>query len=317
MKRSRISHCSALIALAAVCFVPAAKAVVIDGIVSPGEYANMAFVPFIDGGQIVSDRGEIYWEVDANGDLNVAFITPRFINDNSYGDSEKFIPTPTNPELGPYSVGWANKSNDHKFGNLTGSDKGVFEIDTGNGTTFEVEVDYISKDPNAVSGYASLGLGGDGGIKGTSAANFLGAASSLGYNLNVLFPTQTQFTTKTNGVDPHSPEAMGAPLVINGVVQTDKNGNILVDYSQPYTVTDPAFQGWVFEMIYEFKISANAFANTGGFAGVRFVDSHNSPAKSGAQVVVIPEPASSLAGALLLFGAFGREFGRERRRRQR
>lgn len=309
--RFALKSTSTFAALALGCFfvpAPVAQAAVIDGIVTAGEYANMRVVPFIDGGKIVSDAGQIFWQVEANGDVSVAFITPRSVNDNTYGGQSIGWKPPKNPTTPQDFV-----NEEHKFSNLTGSDKGVFEFTDGTGKKFEVTIDYITEIKNAnplyPTGFASLGAaGGDGGVKGINVNQVVAATTSLTYNLNTLFPNEAGFYSKVNNVDPHSPAALP-------VIGQAADGSIIVDYSQPYQVTNPAFQGWVFDMIYEVRISATAFQ--GGFANVAFIDSHNSPAKSGAQVVIIPEPASALGGALLLFGAFGRELGRKRSRARR
>lgn len=293
-----------------------AHAVVADGIVSPGEYANMQSLFFFDQqkGTIVAEPGELYWQVDpATNSVYAAFVMPRTINDNTYGVN---------------SIGWGTKT--HTFGNLTGSDKGQFDFYNANGTkVLSFNLDYLTsasgKTPPpgetpvvAQDGktYASLGvLGGDGGMIIGNAGSVLDWGTSLSYNFNVL----------GYGLTVDSPSAQGVPLLdangnpvyqvdSKGKIITDKQGNPIpaIDYTQGYVNVDPNYAGWQFDVIYEVQVSLDAFG-AAGFGLVDFPQAHNSPSKLGQNTLPqIPEPASALAGAALLAAAVGREFGRGR-----
>ncbi len=76
-----------------------------------------------------------------SGDVHAKFITSTAINDNSFGTN---------------IVAW---NRDHKFDELVGSDKAIFEIYGESGAmVMDFELDYIGIEPDSASGYASHGI---------------------------------------------------------------------------------------------------------------------------------------------------------------
>jgi hypothetical protein len=158
---------------------------------------------------------------------------------------------------GANSIGWgedAPSEEDHNFKDLKGSDKARFAItdDSGN-VVFDFTLDYISeidqdKGKDKGSGvYGSLGVaGGEGEVHTGDAAALLDWSTSLDYNFNSLGHELTEDS-------PTSDE----------------------DYTE-----NPDFPGWVFEVIYEFKIDG---AVLGGkpLGDVTIPIVHDSPNKIG------------------------------------
>lgn len=180
-----------------------------------------------------------------SGDVHAEFITSLAVNDNSYG-----------LKGGPnHSVNWGSKI--HKFSDLLGSDKAIFEIYNANGSlVMDFDLDYIGIDPGAVSGYASHGIDetgekSDGELRSGQASWLLDYNTSLTRNLNEL--GYTTYTTLS-------------PETINNT---------------SYTVVNPGDANWIFEMIYEVTISKNAFGPNGfvGQSSIVVPNLHNSPAK--------------------------------------
>jgi len=253
-----------------------ASAVVVDGIFDPNEgYTNVQSLMFqLDNGTMVKDSGTLAWSVDSQGNVFVAFVQPLSINDNTYGAN---------------SVGWVGKDgkpSTHTFGNLVGSDKAVFNLTNSAGQAFTYTLDYISQTSSAPSGYASLGVsGGDGRVSGASASNVLKWGTSLDYNLNKLgfksFITDSPATTPA-----HNPDGS-------------------IDYSKPYA--NPAnAPGWVYNIEYEFEISAAAFGPS-GFGSVTVPYAHDSPSKFGQNTIIaVPEATNYLVGlaAIVFAGLF-------------
>ena len=274
--------CSLTLCFAA---VPPASAVIVDGIFDPNEgYTNVQSLMFaLDNGTVVKDPGTVAWSLDAQGNLFVAFVQPLSINDNTYGIN---------------SVGWSSgkKGGSHTFSNLTGSDRAQFNLTNGAGQSLIFNLDYISQSASAPSGFASLGVnGGDGSIgggkKGSTSgltldpANILKWGTSLDYNLNIL-------GFKSFVVD--SPATTPA-----------LNPDGTIDYSKPYA--NPASApGWIYNIEYEFEISASAFGPS-GFGSVTVPFAHDSPSKFGQNTInVVPEPTNYLVGliAILFAGSF-------------
>ena len=90
----------------------------------------------------------------APGDISIAFDQFPAPNDNSYGVDN--------------SVGWHQRHGEHRFKDLTNSDKAGFQIIRPNNTVaVSFNVDYITASTagSPPSGYKSLGpFGGDGSI---------------------------------------------------------------------------------------------------------------------------------------------------------
>jgi hypothetical protein len=255
-----------------------ASAVVVDGVFDPNEgYTNVQTITFqLQDGTMVGNPGTLAWTTDAQGNVYVAFVQPLSINDNTYGTN---------------AIGWGSKG--HKFSDLTGSDKGEFDLTNGAGQTFIYTLDYLTASKTAPSGYASLGVsGGDGsvgksGIKGVTGggqvSDVLAWGTSLDYNLNHL--GFSSFTTNSPATTPAL------------------NPDGTIDYSKPYA--DPASaSGWVYNIEYEVEISASAFGPS-GFAGVTVPFAHDSPSKFGQNtIIVVPEAANYLVGlvAIVILG---------------
>jgi hypothetical protein len=282
---SKYRFLGASLALALTCAVTStASAVLVDGVFNSNEgYTNVQSIMFqLDNGTMIKDPGTLAWTVDGQGNVFVAFVQPLSINDNTYGTN---------------SVGWVDKTGKpttHTFGNLTGSDKAVFNLTNGAGQSFTYTLDYISQTSSAPSGYASLGVnGGDGSVGGGkkgstgggSATDVLKWGTSLDYNLNTLgFKT---FIVDSPATTPaHNPDGS-------------------IDYSKPYA--NPAnAPGWVYNIEYEFEISAAAFGPS-GFAGVTVPFAHDSPSKFGQNTIIaVPEATNYLVGlaAVVFAGLF-------------
>lgn len=196
--------------------------------------------------------GSFTFNYDVNGDLHIVYDQFPAPNDNSYGAN---------------AVGWPNG---HKFSDLVGSDHaGFMLVDPGGVTRLSFNVDYISANTAAPSGYASLGvLGGDGKmLVGTSSG--ITATTSLANNLNNI----------------------NIPGLFNAAhVQQFGSVNLFVD-SPPtdaahltYAISDPTLAGWDFHDTYFVTISAAKLASLGFDRTTWQVlpnasQLHNSPAK--------------------------------------
>lgn len=198
--------------------------------------------------------GSFTYSMNANGDLVIKYDQFPAPNDNSYGVN---------------AVGWGTHG--HKFSDLVGSDHAGFQLaDAGDVVRLSFNVDYISADATAPSGYRSLGvLGGDGKMLiGTSTG--ITATTSLANNLNNI----------------------NIPGLFNAShVQQFGSVNLLID-SPPtdaahatYVISDPTLTGWDFHDTYYVTISAAKLASL-GFDPLTWtvepnVDQlHNSPAKA-------------------------------------
>jgi len=197
--------------------------------------------------------GSFTYSVNANGDLAIKYDQFPAPNDNSYGVN---------------AVGWGTQG--HKFNDLVGSDHAGFQIVDPSGVVrLSFNVDYISADATAPSGYRSLGvLGGDGKmLVGTSTG--ITATSSLANNLNNI----------------------NIPGLFNAShVQQFGSVNLLIN-SPPtdaahatYVISDPSLAGWDFHDTYYVTISAAKLASLGFDPLTWTVEPnldqlHNSPAK--------------------------------------
>lgn len=98
-------------------------------------------------------------------------LDPQFV-DNTYGET---------------AIGWEDtKKQGHTFKDLVGSDHGRLQLkDEDGGVLLDFQIDYISEDDAAPSGYKSLGVwGGDGKILAGPAEAVYAASTSLDRNLN-------------------------------------------------------------------------------------------------------------------------------------
>jgi hypothetical protein len=200
--------------------------------------------------------GSFSFSYDAAGNLNIVFDQFPAPNDNSYGVN---------------AVGWG--SHGHTFSNLVGSDHAGFQLkDPGGVVRLSFNIDYISANASAPSGYASLGpFGGDGSIL-----------------VGSLTPADIAFTTSlANNLN-----NVNIPGLFNAShVQQFGSVNVLVDSPptdpahQTYTNSDPALTGWDFHDTYFVTIAAAKLASLGFNPATWTVEPnldalHNSPAKA-------------------------------------
>ncbi|MCL4835099.1 MAG: MSCRAMM family adhesin SdrC [Caldilineaceae bacterium] len=166
---------------------------------------------------------------------------------------------------GTNAIGW---SGGHTFGNLTGSDRAFFKAyDANDALKLDFEIDFISSGGTGSSGYASLGLGGDGGLNvnnsGLSSTNIVQAsASSLEYSLN-------QYCTG----------GTGGNCSASGNLFTNSPG------TDSFYTPNPTYPNWIYDTIYEVKINAAAFG-AAGFGSIDVPQIHASPSKTGNNTVV-------------------------------
>jgi hypothetical protein len=175
---------------------------------------------------------------------------PLSLNDNSYSTS--------NP-----TAFWGQSQ--HKFQDLTGSDKAEFLIKDGSTTLFDFAIDYISAKSGTPSGYASLGpFGGDGQFSTGDQSAILGWTTSLDDDLNA-----TGYCTAGNC--------------------TTGSVNLLTDSPPPVSLSDETqgaaapFTKWNYVDSYTVYIKATALP--AGFSNSNWSIplAHNSPAKSQSQ----------------------------------
>jgi len=178
---------------------------------------------------------------------------------------------------GDNAIGWgkgvAPSGKNHNFKDLAGSDKAQFVFTDGTGSVvLDVVVDYISETSRGSGAYATLGVTGpDGQVNTGDASDVLAVGTSLNYNFNTL-----------------------------GFVETENSPATDEDYSE-----NPLFAGWVFEVIYEIRVSGDLFEEE-GFGEVDIPIVHDSPNKIGKNKVYpdprdpVPEPTT--LGLLALGG---------------
>ena len=119
-------------------------------------------------GHIMTDLVDV--DGDGADDLRVRFVTSMTVNDNVYGTS-----SPTS--------GWTKT---HKFNELVGSDKAVFEVrNAANALVYAFTMDYVSASGLYPSGWGTLGVtGGEGKWTFGNQANVSDFVTSITTNLN-------------------------------------------------------------------------------------------------------------------------------------
>jgi hypothetical protein len=145
----------------------------------------------------------------------------------------------------------------HTFKDLVESDHAEFDLSNASGATvLSFDLDYVSADSSAPSGYATLGVsGGDGKMLSGSASSIVYASTSLDRDLN----------------------ACGYGSYTTNSPATDDN----------YTANSSA-PNWDYRVVYDVWVATSAFPGGFGAATIPYV--HASPAKLGATLPVTPGP---------------------------
>jgi hypothetical protein len=145
----------------------------------------------------------------------------------------------------------------HTFNDLVGSDHAEFDLSDATGATaLSFDLDYISSDASALSGYATLGVGGgDGKMLSGDASAIAYASTSLDRDLNAC--GYSSYTTDSPATD------------------------------STYT-PNAATPDWDYRVVYDVWVKASAFAGGFGAATIPYV--HASPAKLSATLPVTPGP---------------------------
>jgi hypothetical protein len=185
-------------------------------------------------------------------------LNPNFV-DNSYGATAVGWGAGEMPagDEAPVQDGKPPKKmkvKTHAFKDLVGSDHAEIKLtDAAGEVVLHVKVDYLSEDPDAPSGFSSLGVtGGEGEVLVGDPAWVLEATTSLDRNLN----------------------ACG-------------HASFTEDSPQPPTVDEPGeAEDWDYRVVYEVWVSLDAFADEGfGEAAIEFV--HASPSKGSNNTVEV------------------------------
>jgi hypothetical protein len=148
---------------------------------------------------------------------------------------------------GANSIGWPVRRG-HRWTDLTKSDHAEIILkDAAGEIVLQFKLDYVTEDPSAPSGYASLGVtGGDGSVAVGDASAVIKWSTSIDRNLN------------ERGYDEYLPDSPA----------TDK------DYSP-----NPDAPDWDFRVVYEAWIDLSIFGDR-GFEGATIEYVHASPAKA-------------------------------------
>jgi len=247
----------------------------VDGKFDPSEgYTTGYSVNFeIDNGATASG-GQLWFDQDENDDVYIAFIQPKTLVDNSYGEN---------------AIGWPGDN--HSFKHLATSDNAQFVLKSDGDTVLDFTLDYLDGDRQVNQPYNS-GLVDDSGALLQNAeiatgfnSDVIAAATSLQYNWDVFGGEYPQYF----GDRANSPAA-------------DEN----------YDVADPDLSDWIFDVIYEVKVDGRLIISSPGgtfdISQLSIDVVHNSPTKLGGDKVYpefgepipgggtepIPEPATML-----------------------
>jgi hypothetical protein len=175
-----------------------------------------------------------------------------------------FSPDFTDLTWGENGIGWGNRSWNH----VVTSDHVELQFLNGNGdVVLHAKFDLISADPTgtASSGYAALGLGGDGEIISGDASNILSFGTSMDDNLNYF------------GYDDAS--------IFESSPATDSTFK-----------ANPQYPNWQYYAVYRVTLDADAFGSS-GYGGVQMTTVHSSPAKSSQETVEVTQGDPPEAGS--------------------
>ncbi len=292
MKRVTVVFAGVLVTLVGVGGLPVQASPTIDGIFSVAEgYTVMNSVSFeVENIGAISQTGQLWSHQDSDNNLYVAFIQPFELVDNSYVEKASGKGPKGGPKKGPkggpkikiYPVGW-NKERD--FSKLTGSDDATFLLNFGDDGSLAFTMDYLE------------GTGGD-----RNTAPFV----------------VTVKEAESGGEHPVVSEAEAASFDVYGGYIDSFATSILYNLTEypGYALSSPentpgadseALDGWVNEVIYEFKIDGDLFNTYGAFTGIDdlgIILVHDSPNKLGGGKVY-PEIVSAPAPGSLLLGGMG------------
>lgn len=250
---------------------------IVDGKLDSGEYTRVSDIIVEDKDGNTTVEGAVYTHQE-NGVLYGLVSAPKSYVDNSYGTNRN-----------NNSVGWGSKV--HKFKDLVGSDKAVFNLfDEFGQNLIEIEIDYIKRDKKATD--PSEEYYSEGEVNEGEDSHLLQYATSLEYNSRTFNVFLDKDGTDTIGKDMASPETLGP---------------------NSYEVADAAFSDWIFEVNYEFAIDLDAFE--GAEFGYIEIDSlHASPKKFSVESFTVapssavPEPGTyAILGAFLMLVAYSRQ----------
>lgn len=179
------------------------------------------------------------------------------------------FPAPNDNSYGINAVGWG--SHGHKFSDLVGSDHAGIQLRDGNGVVkLSFNVDYLTANAAAPSGYASLGVSGGDGKMLVGTADGITATTSLANNLNNI---------NIPGLfDASHTQQFGSVNVLINSPPTDAAHTT-------YVISDPTLAGWDFHDTYYVDISPAKLASIGFDPATWKVEPnldqlHNSPAKA-------------------------------------
>ncbi len=239
-------------AIACVCAVSNAHALVADGKFGAGEYSDIFAVDYNFGSEGTHTGFFAFGSTGANGTGNqfIYFAAPKEFVDNSY-DLKNSNPTA--------AIGW-NGAEHTLNDKLLGSDTATFVLQTANNGKLDIKVDYIAtnnkdnptvyrsagvaKDSNPASNddITGITLGGagkaDGKVNSGDASVIQEIATSLEWNL-----------ANIPGHMDTSPTADGSGI-------TDKNNPDYGSYANPENAD------WIYEVGYEIEFAAGTFDTT-------------------------------------------------------
>ncbi|MBI2912687.1 MAG: hypothetical protein HYY03_02065 [Chloroflexi bacterium] len=208
-----------------------------------------------------TDYGDVFFACDGTYlffamRLNALDPTGGVSNENVYGGGGGGKKGGSSDYHSLYQTGWS----DHTFNALKGSDRARFQVTCDGTAVHDFVQDYLR--PGSQGDWVSDALSGDGSVLVKGPAE---SASSLEWNLE--HPQESGW-----GDNPGEDPLTQSP-----------------PFSPKYPTCDPQYSGWVWEIIYEFKVPASDYASCTGpiqFGLTDFAGSngpvqgiHSSPAK--------------------------------------